>query len=141
MFIYRTQIRLKDTDATGVLYFSEQYKFALEAFEEFLKERGFSFRTLTESQFLFPVVHCEADYKAPLMVGDPLEVSFWVAQIGNSSVTFQCTLRDPVRNIDVGSTKIVHVAVDRESRQKVPIPGFLRPILESGLSTASELKG
>ena len=37
MFIYRTQIRLKDTDATGVLYFSEQYKFALEAFEEFLK--------------------------------------------------------------------------------------------------------
>lgn len=141
MFIYRTQIRLKDTDATGVLYFSEQYKFALEAFEEFLKDRGFSWRALMGSAFLFPVVHCEAEYKAPLMVGDQLEVSFSVAKIGTSSITLQCTFRDPERNIDVGSTKIVHVAVDRESRQTVPIPDFLRPILESGLSAPSELKG
>ena len=87
------------------------------------------------------MVHCEAEYKAPLMVGDPLEVSFSVAQIGTSSVTLQCTFRDPERNIDVGSTKIVHVAVDRNTRQKVPIPDFLRPILESGLGAASELKG
>lgn len=141
MFIYRTQIRLKDTDATGVLYFSEQYKFALEAFEEFLKDRGYSWRALMESQFLFPVVHCEAEYKAPLMVGDELEVSFLVSKIGTSSITLQCTFRDPVRNIHVGSTKIVHVAVDRVSRQTVPIPDFLRPILVSGLSVASELKG
>ena len=33
MFIYRTHLRLRDTDATGVMYFSEQFKFALEAFE------------------------------------------------------------------------------------------------------------
>lgn len=141
MFTYRTQIRLKDTDATGVLYFSEQYKFALEAFEEFLKDRGFAWSALMASPFLFPVVHCEADYKAPLRVGDPLEVTLVVAKVGTSSVTLECMFRDPKRDIHVGSTRIIHVAVDRESRQTVPIPDFLRPILESGLNTGAELKG
>lgn len=129
MFVYRTQIRLKDTDATGVLYFSEQFKFALEAFEEFLKERGYSLKELMETPFLLPVVHAEADYTAPMQVGDPLEVELRIANVGTSSITLHYLLRDPRRNIDVGRVELVHVAVDRATRTKVPVPDFLRAIL------------
>ncbi|MBS0604039.1 MAG: acyl-CoA thioesterase [Verrucomicrobia bacterium] len=141
MFIYRTQLRLKDTDATGVLYFSEQFKFALETFEEFLKDRGFSWRELMASPFLLPVVHAEADYIAPLMVGDELEVTLKVGKIGSSSMTLQYAFRDPERKIEVGRAEIVHVVVDRESRRSVPIPDFLRAILETELTVVSELRG
>ncbi len=141
MFTYHTQVRLKDTDATGVLYFSEQFKFALEAFEEFLKERGFGWRELMASAYFLPVVHAEADYLAPMRVGDALEISLKVGKIGSSSMTLQYSFRDPERKIEVGRAEIVHVVVDKETRASVPIPDFLRAILESELVAVSELRG
>jgi YbgC/YbaW family acyl-CoA thioester hydrolase len=141
MFLYRTRVRLKDADATGVLYFSEQFGMALEAFEEFIKERGFSLRQLLGSPYLMPVVHAEGDYLAPVMVDDELEISLKVLKLGISSITLQCTFHDPERKIDVGRVEIVHVVVDREKRTSVPIPDFLRTLLESELIVASEPRG
>lgn len=136
MFTYRTSVRLKDTDATGVLYFSEQFKFALEALEEFLREKGFSLKELIASPYLFPVVHAEGDYFAPLMVGDAVEVGMKVERVGTSSVTLHYVLRDPERGVDVGRVEMVHVVVDRASRTSVPIPDFLRAIFESAMECA-----
>ena len=138
MFTYSTQVHLKDTDATGVLYFAEQFRMALETFEEFLKSRGFSLKQLLESSYLMPVVHAEGDYFAPLMVGDELEISMKVAKVGTSSVTLEFEFRDPNRNLDVGKVQIVHVVVEKEQRSAVPIPDFLRTILESEVV---EMKG
>ena len=67
MFVHRTQVRLYHTDATGVLYFAEQFKLASETLEEFLKDRGFSSKELMSSAYFLPVVHAEADY--PLLCG------------------------------------------------------------------------
>jgi 1,4-dihydroxy-2-naphthoyl-CoA hydrolase len=128
MFVYRTKIRLKDTDATGVLYFSEQFKFAQEAFEEFLKSRGCTWDDLMGSECFLPVVHAEADYLAPLRVGDNLEVCLSVGKVGTSSVTLDYTFHDPDRKVEVGRAKIVHVATCQKSRLAVPIPKFLREI-------------
>jgi 1,4-dihydroxy-2-naphthoyl-CoA hydrolase len=141
MFIYRTKVRLKDTDATGVLYFAEQFRMALEAFEEFLKERGFSLSQLLSSPYLMPVVHASGDYLAPVTVGDELEISLKVSKIGTSSVTMQSTLRDRDRGVDVGRVEIVHVVVDREKKTSVPIPAFLKSILEAELGVPVELQG
>jgi len=135
MFIYRTKIRLKSTDATGALYFSEQFNFAMETFEEFLKERGFSLKELMDSSYLFPVVHAQADYFAPLQVGDELEITLSVAKLGTSSVTLHYSLRNPHTEIDVGTVEIVHVVVDKQTRQSVPIPDFLKAILKFTKST------
>jgi 1,4-dihydroxy-2-naphthoyl-CoA hydrolase len=128
MFVYHTQIRLKDTDATGVLYFSEQFSFALEALEEFLKSRGVAWSSLMESGYFLPVVHAEADYLAPLRVGDSLEVHLSVAKVGTSSVTLDYTFHDQSRKIEVGRARIVHVATCQKSRCSVPIPEFLREV-------------
>ena len=141
MFLYRTQVRLKDTDATGVLYFTEQFRMALEAFEEFLKERGFSLKQLLDSSYLMPIVHAEGDYFAPLIVGDELEISLKVAKLGTSSVTLECSFYDPHRKMDVGKVRIVHVVVDKEKRIPLPIPNFLRMILESEMDVVSALQG
>jgi YbgC/YbaW family acyl-CoA thioester hydrolase len=131
MFIYQTRVRLKDTDATGVLYFSEQFKFAMEAFEEFLKGRGLLLKELMATPYLIPVVHAEADYFAPLVVGDNLEIAMEVSQIGSSSITLRYTIFDPGRRIEVGKVQIVHVVIDKETKRPVPIPDFLRSVLES----------
>ncbi len=129
MFTYHTKVRLKDTDATGVLYFSEQFKMALEAFEEFLFCQGFSLRELLDTSYLMPIVHAEADFIAPLRVGDPLEITVQVGKIGTSSIALQYAFFDPNRSISVGRVEIVHVVIDREKGVSVPIPDFLIKLL------------
>jgi 1,4-dihydroxy-2-naphthoyl-CoA hydrolase len=142
MFIYHTHVRLKDTDATGVLYFAEQFRMAQEGFEAFLKEKGFPLRQLIEgSPFLMPVAHAEADYMAPVMVGDELRITLRIAKVGTSSVTLQYVFHDRERKIDVGRVEMVHVVIDRDKRTSVPIPDFLRTILESELKVPAELQG
>ncbi len=141
MFIYNTQIRLQDTDATGAIYFAEQFRMALEAFEEFLKDRGFSLKQLLESTYLMPIVHAEGDYFTSLTVGDALEISLQVVKLGTSSVTLEFSFRDPDRKFDVGKVQVVHAVIEKESRNPVPIPDFLRSILESEINVASEIRG
>jgi YbgC/YbaW family acyl-CoA thioester hydrolase len=131
MFTYFTEVRLKDTDATGVLYFAEQFKFALVTFEEFLKVRGFAWKDLMASPYFLPVVHAQSDYLAPLMVGDPLEITLTVGELGTSSIPLNYTFRNPEKNCEVGRAKIIHVLVDKQTRASVPIPDFLREILSS----------
>ncbi len=131
MFNYRTRLHLKNTDATGVLYFSEQFSFAMEAFEGFLLHKGFSLKELLNSPILMPVVHAEADFMAPLRVGDEVEIKMEVEAIGTTSISLAYQLVCPVRNREVGKVKIVHVCVDRKTQAKVSVPTFLRELLHA----------
>jgi YbgC/YbaW family acyl-CoA thioester hydrolase len=129
MFSYRKKVSLKETDATGVLYFSEQFAYAMEAFEGYLSSKGFSLKQLLDSPLLMPVVHAEADYLAPLHAGDEVVIKMGVETVGQSSVTLIYQIFCPVRLMDIGRVKIVHVAVDRITQQSVPIPEWMRALL------------
>ena len=129
MFVHKTKIRLRHTDATGVLFFPEQLTLALEAFEDFLESRNSSLKQIFQASFLLPVVHVEANYTAPLRVGDPLEIALTVKNKGTSSITLAYRFFDPVRKIEVGTAEIVHVVVDRQKYTPLPIPEMLLQIL------------
>ncbi|MBY0529512.1 MAG: acyl-CoA thioesterase [Rhabdochlamydiaceae bacterium] len=126
MFTHRVKIRLQSTDATGVLYFTEQLKFAMETFEEFIEFKGFNLKQLLDFSILLPVVHVEADYAAALHVSDEIEVGMAVEKVGSSSITLCYQLFDVNRQIQVGKVKIVHVAVDRTTQASVPLPDCLK---------------
>lgn len=129
-FVHRRKVRLQDTDATGVLYFSEQLKMALETFEDFLSHHQMPLRELIDSPYLLPVVHAEADYLAPVMVGDELDIHLIVEAVGTKSVTLAYRFFDIKRKIDVGTAKIIHVSVDKQTRQSAPIPNILKNLLQ-----------
>lgn len=129
MFIYRAKMHLRHTDATGVLFFPEQFKFTSEAFEEFLIHRGISLKALIDSPYLIPVAHTEADYKAPLQIGDLIEISLQVLKLGTSSVTLHYTLRNE-KGIEVGTVQTVHVVIDKQAWKAVPFPDFLRQVFD-----------
>jgi 1,4-dihydroxy-2-naphthoyl-CoA hydrolase len=119
-------VHLRDTDATGVLYFSEQFRMALEAFESFLRAKGDPLHELLQSPLIFPIVHAEADYLAPLKVGDPLEITLHEGKVGTTSLTLHYRFFDPQRKQEVGRVKIVHVATDKKSQKAVAVPERLR---------------
>jgi 1,4-dihydroxy-2-naphthoyl-CoA hydrolase len=134
MFCRKKVLRLFSTDATGVLYFAEKFRMAQEFFEEYLENCGVSGVTLGESltkgEFLFPIVHAEADFLAPIRVGDELELSLFLERIRTSSFILVCRFSSAQSSKLLGKTTIVHVTVDKKSGTPSPIPKKLREALE-----------
>lgn len=79
--------------------------------------------------FFFVIVHCEADYLAPLKLGDHLDIHMYVEHIGRTSFTF-CYNIYKKDGLEAGTAKTVHVAIDKETGKKVAIPSMLLEILK-----------
>lgn len=122
MFEYKTRVRMRHTDATGHLFFSEQFNLALEAFEEFLDSID------VEEQM--PIVHAEADYKKPLKLRDPLKIQLSIKRIGNTSFTVLYLLYNLKTHEEVGRVVIIHVCTDSLTKKPVSLPVKLREHLE-----------
>jgi len=131
MFTYQRTIYLRETDATGVLYFSEQLKLGLEALEAYFLSKGFTLQQMIEeADFLMPIVHAEADFIAPLRVGDQVEINLSLGSMGTSSFTLQTRIFDPKRDLEVGTTKIIHVIISKETGKSIPIPEKLQHFIK-----------
>ena len=126
MHIYQTKIKLHETDAAGVLFFTNQLKMVHDAYESLLERIGFSFPVLIrDKNFFLPIVHCESDFKSPLSVGDLIEIQVAVTHVGKTSFTLSYTLADAAQKT-VGAAQTVHVSVDKATRSKIPRPLDLR---------------
>ena len=115
MWIYQRLIRMRDTDATGALFFGAAFDIAVEAFEEWLHLQGTS---LKESSCLLPIVHAEADYLRPIYLGDQLSIQLKVEKVGTTSFTIAYTF---IKDQRVGEVKITHVAVSRNTGEKIKV--------------------
>src|SRR3990167_7674610 len=98
--IVKRKIRLSETDATGVIYFTNILKFATEAFDEFLNGKAYK----------MPIISVKATYLAPLFWNDEIQVKLSLAKIGNSS--FELHTQIEKDGVIIGKTEIVHVCVD-----------------------------
>ncbi len=128
MFPHHTVVRLQDTDAAGILYFANQFRMIHEAYEELFDKIGFGFaRLIKDCDFFLPIVHAEADYTAPLSVGDKLEIIISIEKIGQTSfiLNYRLTRAGQV----VGTAKTVHVSIDKRTKGKISLPPPLREAL------------
>lgn len=124
MFVYQRTVRLSETDATGVLYFTQQLQLAVEALEMYWQSKGFNLSEMIEkTPYRLPIVHAEADYSAPMRVGDTVEVQLSLGEIGTTSFTLNARMMKG--GIPVGTTKIVHVCISTDTGTAVVIPQSL----------------
>ena len=130
VFTYKTEIRLHDTDAAGLLFFANQFSIIHDAYEQLLEKMGFSFAVMLKKRSYFlPIVHAESDYKAPLFVGDFITIAVTVGHIGETSFSFDYVIRNQ-KKVIVGTAKTVHVTINKKSHKKVHLPQEIRTQLE-----------
>ncbi len=123
-------IKLHDTDAAGILFFAHQFRIVHDLYEKFLSQIGYSFQDrFLANDFFIPIVHAEADFNAPLTVGDTIEISLIVFEVGDTSFTLQYRLTDLDGEV-VGTARTVHVTVDPKTGAKIALPEQLRTQLE-----------
>ena len=129
MFTHKVKIHLHETDAAGRIFFANQFVIVHDAYEQLLEKMGFSFQSMLKGgKYFLPIVHAEADYKAHLFVGDQILITVKVAHIGETSFTFEYTLKRGKEL--VGTAKTVHVTVSAKTHKKIPLPPSMRKALE-----------
>jgi len=130
---YKTKIKLHETDAAGVLFFTSQFKIAHDAYEVFLTQIGYPiYSFISDLDYFLPIVHAEADYFSRLCVGVDLSVKVGVEKIGDSSFTLRYIF-EISEGKKVGEVKTVHVSLDKKSRKKITLPHDLRSALTDHL--------
>lgn len=133
MFTTRNKVRMHDTDMAGILYFPRQFRFVHDSLEDFMTSEGFSFYNLFHGgEFIFVIVHCEADYYRSLKVGDEIIIQVNLEKMGTTSFTLTYKIFKTDHTL-MGSAKTVHVTLDSKTRTKIPVPDVLKKALQKHL--------
>lgn len=137
MFSYKINVRFHQTDAAGRLFFGQIFMIAHDVFQELLGSIGLGISSiLNESSFILPVVHAEADYKRPIFADETLAIHAQIEELGRCSFTTSYQFFN-VEGEMAALVKIVHVAVDRLSKKKIPLPSILKDAFQKFMAKES----
>ena len=81
-------------------------------------------------------MHAESDYKAPLFVGDIIEIEVTMGKVGTTSFTFKYNIYNAAKET-IGTAKTVHVTMDKKTKTKIPLPPLLKEKVTSLLNKNS----
>jgi len=122
IFQHKITIPLQDIDAAGIVFFAHLFRYAHEAYEQFMLSIGFSLvDILREKKYLIPLVHAEADYAMPLAHGDNISISLRVEKVGTSSFTLVYIFTDE-NKVERAVVKTVHVVLSAKDKKKTNVP-------------------
>ena len=129
-FVTRIRVRFGDCDPAGLVYYPVIFHYCHVAMEEFFAGRcGISYDHLMRDERLgFPTVNVQAEFFAPLVYGDEAEVEVSVSRIGQSSVTFEYSVRRASDGMLCARSSQVQAAMNLDTRRAVAVPARYRSI-------------
>ena len=132
-------VRFGDTDAAGVMHFTQLLHWCHEAYEESLERFGIAATEVFPTpgcypETALPIVHCSADFLRPLVCGDPLAIALEPHRLDPGC--FELTYRFSSNGTPVATALTRHLAISSSQRQRRELPDAINRWLE-----ASSLKG
>ncbi|HET7674033.1 MAG TPA: tol-pal system-associated acyl-CoA thioesterase [Gammaproteobacteria bacterium] len=121
-FTLPVRVYYEDTDAGGVVYYANYFKFMERARTEWLRKLGFDQRQLTaERGLIFVVAEAQAQYRRPARFNDLLSIGVIVEEISGARMRFRQDIRrDDGELLCAG--RIGAACLDVESFRPRPIP-------------------
>lgn len=147
-FEHEITVRFRDVDRAGIVYFGCIFDYCHIAVEAMLEalDCGIAANFEDSDGFGFPLVHLDADFKAPMLHGDKLTVSIQVETLGTKSMTLAFAIRGPRQtapNADLRATaRFVHACVSVQSFSPRPLPErFIAGLKRLGLISTDTTAG
>ena len=131
----RRSVRFSDTDAAGVVHFQALLGWAHQAWEESLERYGLAAGTVFPGgregmpDIALPIVHCDADFRGPLQMGDLVSIQLEPKRLDRGS--FEVVSRYRLDENEVARGCLRHVSIDAASRRRCPLPEGLDRWLEA----------
>jgi acyl-CoA thioester hydrolase len=132
----RTAVRVyyEDTDAAGIVYYANYFRFLERGRTEFLRGLGHDQHALMQEGIAFAVRSASAEFLKPARLDDLLTVETAIVALGRAQLSFaQRILRDHELLLDA---KIRIACIDPAAGRPIPMPRALHQQL-SALSEPS----
>lgn len=123
---YPYEVKWGDTDAAGIVFFPNFYKWMNEATHHFFKEIGYPCSKLFETEKIgVPLLEAKCQFKTPLLFEDEVTVVSTVREIRNKVLIFDHSfVRD---GVEVAVGYEIRAWTSFEGKPKaVPIPDSIR---------------
>lgn len=129
VFEHSLTVPFQDIDAAGVVFYAHLFRYAHEAYEQFMRSIGCSLQALLAAgSYLLPLVHAQADYYQPLRHADTVKIQIRLQRLGDTSFTLGYRVLGEDK-IECASLETVHAALDRNTQRPLPLPDTLREAL------------
>ncbi|MBD2195615.1 MULTISPECIES: acyl-CoA thioesterase [Calothrix] len=136
-FTYNRSVRFQDTDAAGVVYFTNILGICHEAYEESLEAAGIDLKAFFSNPAMaFPIVHANVDFLRPIFCGDKLLVNLMPQKL--SGEKFEIAYEISLADVLVAKAITRHVCIDVSSRSKQELPSEIINWLEMNRRDAEE---
>jgi acyl-CoA thioester hydrolase len=121
---FKTSLRVTwaDTDAAGVVHYSNYFRFFERAEEEFYAALGFTFADFRDSGLWLPRVEACCQYKKPSRCNDVLEIEVSVEELREKVIRLGFTVTNKASADVVALGHIVIVAADKQAGKATKIP-------------------
>ena len=130
-FTRSVPIRFSHCDPAGIVYFPHYFNMFNGLIEDwYTEELGYNYaEIIMNSQFGFPFVHIECDFKVPSRMGDVIDLTLLVERIGRSSLGIAIVChRDGVERL---RARMVTAMMSIATRKPEPLPQPLREAIEA----------
>lgn len=133
-FTIEEHVRWSDTDRAGIIYYGQFLRFFEIAETELFRAVGLPYSEVFDRfDIWLPRVQIHFDFRKPLMLDDPIEVSAYVGRFGNKSLTLRFEVNKKGETDLVAEGHVVLACVSRSSFKSVLVPAeiveALRPYL------------
>lgn len=106
------------------IHFTAMHRWMDRGLNEWLAKEGHPFTRILEEGPGIPIVESRCRFLLRVMLDDQLTLRTWITGIGRTSFRSRHQFR---RDGDLAvDGELVHVCVDRESREPQPVPDWLR---------------
>ena len=131
MFEARLQTYWSETDADGIVYFPNFFKFVEHAEEELFRAAGKELLPfIKEHQVWLPRVEAFSKFSKPIRMGAAIRVRLQPQIQGEKTIRFNYELVDDQTSEKLASGYVTAVCVDASLKSR-PIPDAIRQILQN----------
>ena len=131
--VFPLRVYFEDTDAAGIVYYANYFKFAERARTEMMRLLGHAHSSMMAGDDLaFAVRHCTGDYRRPAKLDDALLVRTRVAELHGASLVAE---QDVERDGQVLVAMRLKLVCMRPDGRPGRLPGALRERLEAFVET------
>ena len=125
-FTIEEHVRWSDIDRAGIIYYGQFLRFFEIAETELFRSIGLPYSEVFDRLDIWlPRVQIHFDFRKPLLLDDLIEVSSYVARLGNKSLTLRFEVNRKGESGLVAEGHVVLACVSRSSFKSTAVPAEL----------------
>ena len=121
-----------DTDAGGVVYYANYFRWFESGRRELMRDFNIDYSTLDEDDILTPVVEARCNYYHPARFDDIISVETKITEIKDKTIRFEHKVYRKRDKKLLASGYTINVFVDKSKMKSINIPSEIRKKIRVG---------